>query len=177
MRFIKKLLIALVLLALVMLVVGFFLPSTTKVNRSVSINAPAAKVFSYINSFEQFNRWSPWYGIDPQATTTYSGPANGEGAKMTWVSENPQVGSGSQEITQSIPNSLVETRLDFGEQGGAEATFMIEQSGEVSNLTWGFESDWGYNIMGRYIGLMMDGMVGEKYEVGLAKLKLLAESE
>ncbi|MFC6979008.1 hypothetical protein [Microbulbifer taiwanensis] len=36
---------------------------------------------------------------------------------MSWSSDNPNVGSGSQTITASEPDSLVRTELDFGDQG------------------------------------------------------------
>ncbi|MEM7195175.1 MAG: SRPBCC family protein [Pseudomonadota bacterium] len=177
MNFIKKLFKSLLILIVILAVVGFFLPSSTRVDRTVSISAPADKVFPYINNFEQFNRWSPWFGIDPDASTTYSGPDEGVGAKMSWTSEHPQVGNGSQEIVESVANKFVRTRLDFAEQGGAEATFSIAESGTGSDVTWAFESEWGFNLVGRYIGLMLDGMVGDMYDKGLSKLKQLVESE
>lgn len=43
-------------------------------------------------------------------------------------------------------------------------------------MTWGFSGDFGYNLMGRYIGLMMDWFAGPDFEKGLAKLKTTAEA-
>jgi len=42
--------------------------------------------------------------------------------------------------------------------------------------TWGFHNDIGFNPIGRFFGLMMDGMLGPDYEDGLARLKKVAEA-
>jgi len=38
------------------------------------------------------------------------------------------------------------------------------------------ETDIGGNPVGRYVGLMMDGMIGPSYEQGLSDLKAILES-
>lgn len=47
----------------------------------------------------------------------------------------------------------------------------------LKNSTWDFHTDWGFNIPGRYMGLMMDKWVGPMYEKGLGNLKQLADNE
>ena len=106
----------------------------------------------------------------------YSGPASGVGNRLVWESEHPQVGSGTQEIIASEENSLVRTALDFGAMGTATARFELNPDGEVTELTWGFVTDTGMNPIARWMGLMMDRLVGPDYENGLARLKELIES-
>ena len=43
-------------------------------------------------------------------------------------------------------------------------------------MTWGYDSTFKGNLLGRYFGAMMDGMLGPDYEKGLAQLKTLIES-
>lgn len=43
----------------VLLVVSFLLPSTTRVERSVTIDASPIQVFVYLNDYRHFNQWSP----------------------------------------------------------------------------------------------------------------------
>ncbi len=177
MQFLKILVKSLLFLLVILAVVGFFLPSSTVVSRGVDISAPASKVFNYVNDFKQFNRWSPWTAKDPAMTLNFAGPATGVGSKMSWKSDESGVGNGSQEITASVENQSVSTHLEFDGQGNADASFELVESGGGTRITWGFESDWGYNILGRYMGLMMDRWVGSEYEKGLNSLKQLAESE
>jgi len=168
----KVLLLAIVLLG----IVGVFLPDSTHVERSKVIDAPQATVFVLINGFENFNRWSPWYSRDPQAEFTYEGPDQGVGAKMSWTSEDKDIGTGSQEIVESKPYELVRTHLDFGRQGGAEAHFELKPVEAGTEVTWGFETEFGWNLVGRYFGLFIDRFVGTDYEEGLANLEEYAES-
>ncbi|PXF63386.1 SRPBCC family protein [Kangiella spongicola] len=173
MKFLKNFLIVIAVLAIALVIVGFFLPKMVHVERSIVINASQDKVFQQVNSFEDYNSWSPWYKLDPEAKYEYSGPDSGVGAMMSWDSEDSQVGSGSQKIIESQYPSLVKSELLFGEDPNpAYATFVLEELGpKETKVTWSFDADFGDNIIGRYFGLMMDSMLGPSYEEGLESLK------
>jgi hypothetical protein len=174
-RIFKRILFTLAGIAVVLAAIGFFLPRTAEVERSVSIGAPAEKIFPLINDFQKFNDWSPWARRDPNTEYRFEGPESGVGAKMFWSSDNPDVGSGSQEIVESAVDKSVRTRLDFGAQGKAEAYFDLTTEGDGTRVVWGFHSDFGTNLIGRYMGLMFDEWIGADYEAGLVNLKQLAE--
>ena len=176
MRILKKLLLGLVFLVVVLAIVGLFLPSTVHVERSTTINAPQETVHALINDFRNFNQWSPWAAKDPKTKYTFEGPPSGVGAKMKWESEDSNVGSGSQEIVSDEPN-LVKVQLDFGPQGKPLAFYRLEPAGTATKVTWGFDADMGYNLPGRYFGLMFEKWLGPDYEKGLASLKSLAEKK
>lgn len=177
MRILKILLKSLLGLFVILVIISIFLPSSTAVSRSIRIAEQPEKVFPYVNDFRQFNRWSPWANIDPDTRYEFSGPDTGVGARLEWSSEDPSVGKGSQEIIESVAPSKVATRLEFDGQGDAVANYLLAPNDGGTEVTWLFDVDWGYNPLGRYMGLMMDKMVGASYEDGLQKLKLLAESE
>ncbi len=162
----------------VLLAIAYILPGRVEVERATVIDAPPAEVFELVNGFAHFNRWSPWYERDPEGDYRIEGPERGVGARMVWASDQPDVGAGSQEIIESVPDRLVRTRLDFGEMGDAKARFEIQPRGEDrTHLVWGFETDLGLNPVSRYFGLMFERWIGPDYEYGLARLKTLAEAE
>ena len=174
---IKRILLGIVALLVLFFVVGFLLPRDVRVERSVEIDASPQAVFTMVNDFQQFNRWQPWAQIDPTTRYVYEGPATGAGSRMTWYSDHPQVGDGMQEITLSEPYSRVRMALDFGTGGLANADYLIDAVGAGGSiLTWTLETDMGGNPVARYVGLMMDGMVGPAYEQGLANLKEILEN-
>lgn len=176
MVFVKGALITALGLILLFFGVGLFLPSTAHVERSIVVDAPQATVFALTNGYARFNEWSPWAEMDADTEYTYEGPSCGVGAKMSWISDNKNVGSGSQEVVFSTPFDEVKVQLDFGEQGIADAFYhFIPVDGGV-NVTWGFDTDFGFNLIGRWFGLFFDSMIGSDYEKGLANLKALAES-
>jgi len=177
MRILKRLIYGLVLLVILLAVFGLLLPDSAHMERSIAIKAPADKVFARVNDLRAFNDWSPWHGIDPKTEYHFEGPDSGVGAKVTWSSEHPDVGNGSQEIIESRANELVRTHLDFGPQGTAQAYFDLSPENSGTRIVWGFDTEFGFDIVGRYFGLMLESMIAPDYETGLAKLKQLVEAE
>lgn len=176
MRLIKRIFLVLLVLIVALVGVSYLLPGKAVVTRSIIIDAPADKIFPYVNSMQETEKWSPWLSRDPETKLTYSGPDVGVGNTLNWASEHPQVGTGSQEITESVEGQLVKTALDFGPMGTANASFTLQPDGDGTQVTWGFDSDLGLNPMSRWMGIMMDKWVGSDYERGLANLKELVES-
>ena len=174
----NKILKTIGLTLLVIMAIAYILPGNVRVERATLIEAPPSAVFALVNGFENFNRWSPWYERDPDGDYQLEGPLEGIGARMSWSSDKPDVGQGSQEIIESVPESLVRTKLDFGDKGNANAFFELEARGEnQTHLIWGFKSDLGLNPISRYSGLMFEKWIGPDYEQGLAKLKTIAEKD
>lgn len=175
MKFLKWLLGALALLGVVLIGGALLLPSSTHVERTVVIERPVAQVHATLNSFARFNQWSPWFAADPQAKYSYSGPTEGVGARMQWAGTQA-VGTGSQTILESAPDKIV-VALDFdGSQ--ARATYALAAEGaQRTRVTWSFDSQHGFNPLGRWMGLLFDKMIGGDYERGLAALKTLLEKD
>ncbi len=176
MRIVKWLAITLVALVALLGIGGLFLPRVVGTERSVVIDRPAEPVFAMLNSYARFNEWSPWYGLDPNAQYTFSGPGEGVGATMSWIG-NAEVGNGKQAITGSDYPSKITTSLDFGPDGVATAQFLLAPEGSGTRVTWSFSTDLGANPFVRYFGFFIGDMVGADYERGLAKLKTVLEAE
>ncbi|MEW5975602.1 MAG: GyrI-like domain-containing protein [Acidobacteriota bacterium] len=175
MAILKRVALVLAVLAILLALIALFLPATVHVERKTQIEAPAATVFTVLNGFRNFNKWSPWYALDPQTRYTHSGPDSGVGAKLSWASDSQSVGSGSQEIIESRKWDWVKTKLDFGAQGAATAFFTLVPRNGLTEVTWGFDTDLGLNPVSRYFGLFFDRMIGPDYEKGLAALKTFVE--
>ena len=175
MGFVKKSFLVLFVLIIAVVAVGVLLPSRVHIERSITVAAPPDKVFTVLNSYKNFNRWSPWYGKDPDAEYRLQGPEVGVGAKFIWSSEVPEVGSGSQEIIATEPGRSITIHLDFGGQGTATSVFVIAPVVDGSHVTWQLDSAFGYDLIGRYLGLFFDRMIGPDYETGLANLKRFLE--
>lgn len=177
MKFLKRFVLLILILALVAIGVGYVLPDSARVERSVRIDAPPAAVFPYLNDFRKFNEWSPWADWAPDIQYTYTGPESGVGARLAWESDDPQVGAGSNLIVESKPPERITTRLEMGTGDNAKAYFDVESVGDGSRVSWGFETEFQGSIIKRYFGLMMQYWVGQDYEKGLQNLKTLVEKQ
>lgn len=176
MQWFKRILIGLISLFVLLAVVGSLLPSRAHVERSIDIAAPAANVFTVLNNFHVFNKWSPWATLDPDIEYRYSGPWSGTGAELGWQSANPEVGNGSELITASEPYHHLALTLDFGDQHKAAAGFELTPTADGTHVVWSFDADFGWNLPARYTGLLFDHWVGGDYAAGLKNLKGFVES-
>lgn len=176
MRTLRYLVLAILFLLLIVVVVGFFLPSKVHMQRSVEINRSKETVFQVINSLGNFNKWSPWFEKDINAKYTVTGAASGVGSKLTWQGNN-DVGTGSNEIIDSKLNKSVKTELFFGKDDHpAYATLSLKENNGTTIVAWSFENDFGYNVFFRYFGFVLEDMIAPDYEKGLSNLKKHVES-
>ncbi len=175
MKLFKKFLIGLFLFLVSLLVISFVLPASVSVSRSIVINAGPEKVFPQINNLKNFQKWSPWDKRDPGIKLVFSGPEQGVGQKISWVSVKDDVSMGTQIITASKANSKVDTELDFGDMGKATTMFTLTSEKGGTQVTWKFYTEFGQNPLGRWAGIFFDSMLGKNFEKGLEKLKAIAE--
>lgn len=175
MRIVKKLIIALIVILVVLAGIGFMLPSAYKVERSVSVSAPAEVVFEQVNDLKKNEAWSPWMKNDPSLKVSYSGPEAGVGATSSWTSEHS--GNGSQTIKESVPNQSITTYLDFGSMGNAQGIWTFAQEGEGTKVTQAMVGDAGKNPYKHLMNLAMDKMIGKYFEQGLSALKTVSEKQ
>ena len=177
MSWLKRIFGVLAGLFLVIVVVGFLLPSQVHVERKITINAQPQEIYRLINNFESWEKWSPWAKLDPEAEMTIIG--HGLGQKMIWSSEDPRVGEGSQEIIALDAPKQMKTHLEFGDRGMADASFDLISENGVTQVTWSLDTDMGAGVpvymkpFSSYLGLMMDSMIGKDYEQGLKNLQEL----
>ena len=175
MRVLKFFLYGLVALLVLIVAVGFVLPSRYHVERSLEIKAPAEKVFGLVNDPKQWATWSVWNKRDPAMKVAYSGAPEGVGAKWAWESKTE--GSGEMEFTRSEPPKLVGYKLFFPDFGTtATGTLVFVPAGDGTRITWTNDGDMGGNPLLHYMALAMDSMVGPDFEAGLWGLKARAEA-
>jgi len=170
---VRKVLLGLAALVVVLVGVGFLLPSTARVERSIIVKAAPEDVFVIVNDLTRFKEWNAWSEKDPKMTMMLSGPPTGVGAIMTWNSE--VLGAGRQEIVESTPYSAVRVKLSFGGAGDGHATLSLAPTMGGTKVDWSYEADLGINPVMRYFGLFMDQWVGDDYARGLSRLKALVE--
>ena len=164
-----------VLGSLILLVlIGFALPREHRIEVREEIDAHPATVFALVNDFRRYTLWAPWADTDPNARFIYSGNNRGVGATVTW--DGTILGSGTQTISESRPFEYVGIVMSPGEPGEARSWFRLEPGVGTTIVYWGFEADYGMNIVGRYFASMLGSVVARDFEAGLANLREVAES-
>ena len=175
MKALKKFFLVILALIVFVLIAAIFLPSETRVERSIVVNTSADNIFAKILDLHAWDEWSPWKDQDSAATYKYNDTI-GVGGWMEW--NGKIVGNGKLTITRVTPDSIIyflsfiepfESRSNgsfslASEQGGIKVTWT-----DIETLTW---------PIGRIMGFFMnfDEMMGPDFEKGLSRLKVAAES-
>ena len=152
-------------------------PDTFYVQRSTSIQAPPEKIFAVLNDFHQSASWSPYEKKDPAMKRSFSGAESGKGAIYQFEG-NKEVGKGKLTITETTPSSKVVLALDMYEpfEGHNVVEYNLDANGGSTKVTWAIHGQQPY--IGKVMSLFIDcdKMIGKDFEVGLANLKALSET-
>jgi len=153
-------------------------PSEFSVSRSATFAAPAPAVFAQVNELKKWEAWSPWAKKDPQAKSSYAGPAAGAGASMSWAG-NKEVGEGRMTIVESSANALVRFKLEFFKPFAAtnSAEFAFKDEGGRTAVTWTMRGHNNFVAKAMCLVFDMDKMVGGDFEAGLAGIKSIVEKK
>ena len=175
-----KILKILGIIVLVILLIGviavIFGPSEVHMERKISINAPADVVFAEVNSFRTFDQFSAWSEIDTSAQITLAGPNVGVGASYSWVSDNPDLGTGTIEIVESNENVSIRSTMNFeGYPGNPTARWNLESTEGKTEITYTYDEAEISGIW-KLFAFGTEGMLGPKYERTLEKLKARVEN-
>jgi effector-binding domain-containing protein len=173
MKTLKKIVIGIIVLIVLAVIGGFLLPSTQHIERSLSIAAPPPVVFAQINGFKDYNDWSPFVAVMPDAEYSWSGPDFGVGSTLAWTT--PDGETGRQTIIAAQPYERVDIELDLGRRGLAQAAYLLQPVPAGTQLTWTFDTDFGLDLVGRFFGLFLERELGPLYAQGLANVKRIAE--
>jgi uncharacterized protein YndB with AHSA1/START domain len=164
-------LIGLAAIAVIFIAVVAMRPADFGVTRSGTIAAPPAEVFALVNDFHNWEKWSPWYRMDPTAKNTFDGAAAGLGAKFAWAG-NAKVGEGHMEIMESRPAELVRIKLVFIKpMANTNLTeFTFKPAGSQTAVNWSMAGKNNFICKAIHLFVNFDKIVGGQFEQGLANM-------
>lgn len=174
----KRILLAALAIVLVFCAYVAMLPSTFRIERSAIFVAPASAAFAEVNDFHNWQQWSPWAKLDPNAKATFEGPASGEGAVFRWDG-NDEVGKGSMTILESRPDKYIDMGIDFVEpwEGSNTTDFTFKPDGPRTIVTWAMSGERGFFEKAICVFMNPEKMIGGAFEEGLASLKTIVEAK
>lgn len=174
MKALKVLLIGAAVLLAVLVGGGMLLSPHFTVVRSITIQAPAERIYPLVADPHGWARWSAWHRRDPAMQIDYSGPASGAGAGWAWRSHSE--GDGRMRFTAAEPGKRLSYELFFPDFGRtSHGQFRFDPNGDGTQVTWTMDGDMGRNPLHRWLGLCMNLLVGPDFDSGLARLKAIAE--
>lgn len=173
MKILKKILIVFAILIVVLAVIGWMMPSSLHIERSMKMKAPVSSIFNQVNVMKNWENWSPWKEMDPNMKLSYNEIASGNGASYSW--EGEKSGSGKITLMDVKENESISTALLFEGDQRASGGFRFEKEGEETKVTWYFDSEVGNNPFMRLFWKMGVGMMEDTFDKGLAYMSDAAE--
>jgi hypothetical protein len=167
-----------VLAIILFVIVVAMRPADFRIARTVTMAAPADKIFPHVNDFHRWQAWSPYDKRDPDMKRTYEGAPAGVGAVYGWNGDD-NVGEGRSTIVESTEPQRILIKLEFFRpfKGTNQGEFTFQPNGSGTAVTWALEGK--YNFITKAMGLFMsmDKMIGGDFEQGLANLKAIVEQK
>jgi hypothetical protein len=151
-------------------------PDNFRVERALTVKAPADAIYPLIANFHLWMTWSPYEGRDPDMKRSFGGAATGKGATYAWDG-NKDIGAGHMEILDASSPSKVRIKLDFERpfEGHNTAEFTMAPQGDATLVTWAMYGPAPFISKLMQVFINFDNMIGKDFETGLANLKKLTE--
>ena len=166
MRYLKFMLISLLVFFSVLTVIGLCMPSTVTVGRSVEINAPADIIRMYTNDLQNWRYWLN--GADTAYFEKLSAGTNEKHSKIKL---------GSYVISVITNDSKYMITLWQDSYGGEQINRieMYKGSGNGTIVNWSFTQQLHWYPWERLGAMLHDQILGPSMEVSLHKLKQVTE--
>ena len=165
----KKILIGLVVIIVILVGIGFALPTEYEVSRHIVIDAKPSKIHDHVGDLRRWEDWMVWRDEDPTIETTFGKKTTGVGARQTWTGKD---GEGEIVFTSSDSKRGVEYDMSM-DQGRykAKGSILYEEMGKSTRVTWTMDGDLPMPVVGGYLALIFKLQIGELFAQGLSRLK------
>ena len=172
----KTIIVAIAITVLTLWIGSLTLKEKWHFEKSISINATPERIYQLTTDLKNWEKWSPWYGLDPNTKWTFSESTFGVGAWYSWSSEESKVGKGKLTIIEAIENQSNKYILEFDGMDASIAGFILTPEGDNNTkVTWTLEGE--NKGMAKWFGLLMGVFVGNDYEKGLENIKRICETK
>src|SRR5688572_21432231 len=109
MKFLRILLVAVLLLAALFFIGAHFLPDSYNVSRTTTIKASDSLVYKNVVDFHNFLKWNPWSRMEPNAAVNITGEAGSPGHYYEWSGK--ELGKGHMKLLEVKPYSAADFQL------------------------------------------------------------------
>ncbi|TAN07400.1 MAG: polyketide cyclase [Rhodanobacteraceae bacterium] len=171
--------VALIIVFILAVIVGLFLPSHAHIQRSIEISHNPEHIYDVLNNFKRFpdGAGGGLEALDPGVKFSLSGPAYGPGATISWKG-NKAIGNGTlvnKSGSIDLENKSTVTWDLTNDWHGKNKVFQLtvepKQGQRVSTVTWSYDVDYGWNLVARYSQLWIHGDPSTVIQYGLGSLQ------
>jgi effector-binding domain-containing protein len=166
----RKALAGVLIIIILFLTIGFFLPKRIDTSKSISIQAPIDYVFEELNEVERWSNWSYAQITNRTLQITYGERKSGKGASFKWS-------HGKAFIRESTPNISLTADVQL-QSDTVKYSYKLKQMGDTTVLTTNLKRDNVGNLFERWYSLFFPtAYSGKALNNELQRIKLIAEGK
>jgi hypothetical protein len=171
---------AVAVLGVLIFLLSLAFPSTARMERSGSINAPLDKVYAQVSDLQTWPQWNPWnpgYNSRSNILLQYSEPSNGTGAWYTWSNTAGSTASGRVEVVTADPAKGIQFNMTDPSMKPVKGYIELKPTtdGKGTAILWRLEANVGLAPWWKLRGFLMDRLYGPSMEEGLNRLRDMCE--
>jgi hypothetical protein len=169
-----EVIVALVIVAILGVLFGVALPDHRHIERSTEVSSPVRQIFDVIDGFHAYPSWTALRSYDPRVQLNLIGPDQGNGASVNWVSGDARLESGSYTVSAAQQDQSVKWDIVNNWRGENKAyTIDIKPktNGKTVTITMGYDVDYGWDLLGRYSGMYLEGDPATQISIHLQRLQ------
>jgi len=159
--------VAIIMVFILAVIVGVFLPSHGHIQRSLSISHDPHQIYDLLNNFRRFDDYAGpvLKAEDPGLQLGVSGAPYGPGAKVSWSGGVDHVEHTTLTNTSGhldpTGNGQIVWSMESGAWRGTNKQFTLDMeptnSQRLTKLTWSYDVDYGWNLLDRYSQFFLRG--------------------
>ncbi|WP_431136090.1 SRPBCC family protein [Psychroserpens mesophilus] len=165
-----------IIFLILILIIGFAIyiavqPNSFEVERTRTINAPAAVVYENIIDLKNWEAWSSWVEEKPETVITLSDKTEGIGGSYTWKDQD---GVGTVNTVDTQPNTSITQEMWFDDFPKWDMTWNLNPNKDGSTVvTWKITGEELPFLFKTFLALKgnMETQIGPHLERGLEKLE------
>ncbi|HEY2396112.1 MAG TPA: hypothetical protein VGH81_09080 [Rudaea sp.] len=169
-----EVIVALIIVAILAVLFGVVLPDHRHIERSTEVSSPVRQIYDVIDGFRPYPSWTALRSYDPRVQLNLIGPDQGNGASVNWVSGDPRLESGSYTVADSQQDTSVTWNIVNnwrGENKKYTLNIKPKTNGKTVTITMGYDVDYGWDLMGRYAGMYLEGDPATQIQIHLTRLQ------
>src|SRR5690606_2139172 len=174
MKFLKALLVIVLVLVIGYAAVCFFAPKRMEVSASESMEASPETVYAHVATLPIWEKWNTYTQMEG-VETTYGEQKEGKGASYSWTMNGKP--GGNLEIVEGYPSDSLRVRLQFeGWNGYSFVDYTFLPEGDSTNVSWKMTNDTDTPFYLRGMMWFMESSMKKDFEKSLENLEELSES-
>ncbi len=173
-----KIFLTLFLIVGLIFIISLFFPHHYRVERSITIDKPVEKVYTYMDDLRNWEQWSLWNKqTDSTLVYFYGKRSDSTGGRQYFYGELLKSGRFMLDVTEPNKKIIYDLYMHNGDVNAKGTFLFLGDNNGNTKLTWLDSGDVGYNPLFRFMLPSKLTSTGKTFDDGLLRIKEKIEAK